>query len=324
MPFDASAFGLAAPIGFLLLTIWMIWTGVLCILRPRPRRMLYRPPRTGSRAPHKRVSLFGMSGLGKTRIAAMLAEEADWFHYSVDFRIGTRYMGEHIVDNFKREAMRNPFLRQLLRSDSIYIASNITFHNLDPLSTYLGKPGDPAKGGIPFDDYLLRQRQHRGAEISATRDALLFIGKAEEIYGYRHFVCDTSGSLCEVVDPDDPADPVMTDLASATLPVWFRGTEDDLEALTRRFEKAPKPMYYPEGFLTRLWHEHLADAGCTPEEVDPDAFIRHGFRALMAHRLPRYAAMAARWGVTVEAAEVAAVRDPQDFDALIAEALARR
>ena len=41
----------------------------------------------------------------------------------------------------------------------------------------------------------------------------------------------------------------------------------------------------------------------------------------MAHRLPRYAAMAARWGVTVEAAEVAAVRDPQDFDALIAEAL---
>ena len=52
-----------------------------------------------------------MSGLGKTRIAAMLREEADWFHYSIDFRIGTRYMGEHIVDNFKREAMRNPFLR---------------------------------------------------------------------------------------------------------------------------------------------------------------------------------------------------------------------
>ena len=116
--------------------------------------MLYETPEDWQRAPHKRVALFGMSGLGKTRIAAMLREEADWFHYSVDFRIGTRYMGEHIVDNFKREAMRNPFLRQLLRSDSIYIASNITFHNLDPLSTYLGKPGDPAKGGIPFDDYL--------------------------------------------------------------------------------------------------------------------------------------------------------------------------
>ena len=123
--------------------------------------MFYETPEDWRRARHKRVALFGMSGLGKTRIAAMLREEAEWFHYSVDFRIGTRYMGEHIVDNFKREAMRNPFLRQLLRSDSIYIASNITFHNLEPLSTYLGKPGDPAKGGIPFDEYLRRQRQHR-------------------------------------------------------------------------------------------------------------------------------------------------------------------
>lgn len=286
--------------------------------------MIYETPGDWLGAPHRRVSLFGMSGLGKTRIAAMLREEADWFHYSVDFRIGTRYMGEHIVDNFKREAMRNPFLRQLLRSDSIYIASNITFHNLEPLSTYLGKPGDPARGGIPFDDYLRRQRQHRGAEIAATRDALPFIEKAEEIYGYRNFACDTSGSLCEVVDPDDPADPVMADLARATLPVWFRGTEDDLEALTARFEKAPKPMYYPELFLTRLWEEYRAETGAAPEEVDPDAFIRHGFRALMAHRLPRYAAMAARWGVTVEAAEVATVRDPADFDALIAKAIARR
>jgi hypothetical protein len=286
--------------------------------------MLYETPGDWQRAPHKRVALFGMSGLGKTRIAAMLREEADWFHYSVDFRIGTRYMGEHIVDNFKREAMRNPFLRSLLRSDSIYIASNITFHNLEPLSTYLGKPGDPAQGGIPFDEYIRRQRQHRGAEIAATRDALPFIAKAEEIYGYQHFVCDTSGSLCEVVDPDDPADPVMVDLAAAALPVWFRGTDADLEALTTRFEKAPKPMYYPEGFLTRLWREYLADQGETADQVDPDAFIRHGFRALMAHRLPRYAAMAARWGVTVEAAEVAAIRDPRDFDALVAEALARR
>jgi len=286
--------------------------------------MIYETPADWTGAAHRRVSLFGMSGLGKTRIAAMLREEADWFHYSIDFRIGTRYMGEHIVDNFKREAMRNPFLRRLLRSDSIYIASNITFHNLEPLSTYLGKPGDPAKGGIPFDEYILRQRQHREAEISATRDTLRFIEKAEAIYGYRHFVCDTSGSLCEVVDPSSPADPVMTDLSAATLPVWFRGTEDDLEALTARFEKAPKPMYYPEGFLTRLWHEYLAGEGCAPEEVDPDAFIRHGFRALMDHRLPRYAAMAARWGVTVEAAEVGAVRDPQDFDALIRDALARR
>jgi hypothetical protein len=283
--------------------------------------MFYETPEGWRRAPHKRVALFGMSGLGKTRIAAMLAAEADWFHYSVDFRIGTRYMGEHIVDNFKREAMRNPFLRQLLRSDSIYIASNITFHNLDPLSTYLGKPGDPARGGIPFEEYLARQRQHREAEIAATRDALIFIEKARDIYGYDHFVCDTSGSLCEVVDPDDPADPVMADLAAEMLPVWIRGTAEHLDELCRRFDRQPKPMYYSEGFLTRLWRDYLAREGTAPDAVDPDAFIRHGFRALMAHRLPRYQAMAERWGVTVDGADVAAVRDPQDFAALVATAL---
>ena len=59
-------------------------------------------------------------GLGKTRIAASHAsrEAADWspsppptpflFYYSVDFRIGTRYMGVDIVDSFKREGDAQP------------------------------------------------------------------------------------------------------------------------------------------------------------------------------------------------------------------------
>ena len=286
--------------------------------------MIYETPDDWRRAGHKRVALFGMSGLGKTRIAAMLREEAEWFHYSIDFRIGTRYMGEHIVDNFKREAMRTPFLRELLRSDSIYIASNITFQNLAPLSTYLGKPGDPERGGIPFEEYLRRQRQHREAEVAATRDALHFIRKAEDLYGYSNFVCDTSGSLCEVVDPDDPADPALTDLASATLLVWIRGGDDHVEALARRFDRAPKPMYYPEDYLTRLWRDYLADTGLAPDAVNPDDFIRHGYRALMDHRLPRYRAMAENWGVTVDVAEVEQVQSPADFVELIAAALARR
>lgn len=286
--------------------------------------MRYRTVEDWRGAANKRVALFGMSGLGKTHISAMLRDCAQWFHYSVDFRIGTRYMGEHIVDNFKREAMRNPFLRELLRSDSIYIASNITFHNLSPLSTYLGKPGDPEKGGIAFEEYVQRQRQHREAEIAATRDASVFIEKAEKIYGYQHFVADTSGSLCEVVDPWDPDDRLMGELAAALLPVWIRGGEAQTDALAARFDRAPKPMYYPEDFLLALWSEYREARGVAADSVDPDDFIRFGFRRLVAARLPRYAAMAAGWGVTVEADEIAAVRDPADFDALVEAALARR
>jgi hypothetical protein len=284
--------------------------------------MRFRSGKDFRQWPAKAVTLFGMSGAGKTTLAWVLRQH-EWFHYSVDYRIGTRYMGEHIVDNFKREAMRNPFLRQLLRSDSIYIASNISFDNLTPLSTYLGKPGDPERGGIPFEEYVTRQRQHREAEIAALMDTPLFIGKARDIYGYAHFVCDTGGSICEVVDPDDPRDPVLGVLARNVLLVQIRGTDADADELARRFVKAPKPMYYPEDLLRRLWAEYREAEGLTETQVDPDAFIAWGFRRLLAHRLPRYDAIARNWGVTVEAAEIEAVRSPEDFDRLIAEAIRR-
>jgi hypothetical protein len=274
-------------------------------------------------APRKRILLFGMSGLGKTRLASLLRAGGGWFHYSVDYRIGTRYMGEHIADMFKREAMKLPLLRDLLMSDSVYIASNITFDNLAPLSTYLGKPGDPARGGLPFPDYRQRQDQHRAAEIAAMLDTPRFIDRAEAIYGYPHFVCDTSGSICEVVEPDDPADPVMAALAGAMLLIWIEGSEAHRDALCARFDRAPKPMYYRPDFLARVWEEFLDRTGATPDTVDPDAFLRFGYARLLDSRQPRYAAMAAH-GVRVSAEEVAEVDSPAAFDALIARAIDRR
>lgn len=269
-------------------------------------------------APKKRVLLFGMSGLGKTTLANMLRADAHWFHYSVDYRIGTRYMGEYISDNFKREAMKVPLMRELMLSDSVYISSNITFDNLAPLSTYLGKPGDSAKGGLPFDEYQRRQNQHRLAEISALLDTARFIDRAEDIYGYQNFVCDTSGSICEVVDADDPNDPTMTALADHMLMVWIQGSDAHKDELARRFDRAPKPMYYRPEFLTQVWAEFTAQNA----DQDPDAFLRFGYAQLLQARQPRYAAMA-KWGVTVTAQEVAAVRQPADFDRLIATALDR-
>ena len=143
--------------------------------------MIYSNRNEWLAAARKRVLLFGMSGLGKTYLASMLRGSGEWFHYSVDYRIGTRYMGEYIADNFKREAMKNPFLRELLLSDSVYIASNITFDNLAPLSTYMGKPGSQARGGLPFDEYMKRQNQHRVAEKATLMDTTHFIERAEDI-----------------------------------------------------------------------------------------------------------------------------------------------
>jgi hypothetical protein len=285
--------------------------------------MIYADAASYLAAPAKRVLLFGMSGLGKTRAANLLRAGGDWFHYSVDYRIGTRYMGEFISDMFKREAMKLPLLRNLLMTDSVYIASNITFDNLAPLSTYLGTPGNPDKGGLAYAEYCRRQDQHAQAEIAAMLDTTRFIDRAKAIYNYPNFICDTSGSICEVVEADDPSDPVMRELADHHLLVWIKGSEAHREELCRRFDRAPKPMYFRPAFLTQIWGEYLALQGKPEAEIDPDAFLRFGYARLLESRQPRYEAMA-RWGVTVTADEVAALTSAQDFNLLMARALDRR
>ncbi len=286
--------------------------------------MLYPTPEHWQRAPQRALALIGMSGVGKTRISQILRDTGGWFHYSVDYRIGTRYLGEEITDGFKREAMKVPVLRDMLRSDSIYIGSNLSFHNLAPLSHWLGKPGDPARGGLPFEEYCARQRLHAAAEGAAMRDAPAFVARGRELYGYDHFVCDTSGSICEIVDAEDRGDPVLDALSRALLIVYIRGTEAHEEALKARFDRAPKPMYYREDFLRRLWARYCAARGVDEWGVDPDDFIRWGFAELLTHRRPLYQAIADRWGVTVELDAVATCETAEDVVSLIGAALARR
>ncbi len=38
---------------------------------------------------------------------------------------------------------------------------------------------------------MKRQDQHREAEIAATLDTARFIDRAEDLYGYKDFICDT-------------------------------------------------------------------------------------------------------------------------------------
>lgn len=274
--------------------------------------------------PRKAVTVFGMAGVGKTRLGNLLRKE-DWFHFSVDFRIGTRHMGEYIVDNFKREAMKVPFLAELLRSDSIYISSNITFDNLEPLSTYLGTPGNPSEGGLPFAEYQRRQEQHRVAEVYALLDVPYFIGRAKDLYGYDNFLCDTGGSLIEVLDPHNPEDPVVKALSENTLLVYLKGSEDDAQRLIERFRAAPKPMYYPPTFLIEKWAEFKRLNGVRhDDDVDPAAFAVWGFEALLRDRLPRYRALAANFGYAIDAEDLAKVRDEKDFMELMCRAIDAR
>ena len=284
--------------------------------------MLYSTSGAWRSAQHRSVLVYGMSGLGKTHMSNLLRASGSWFHYSIDYRIGTRYMGEYIADNAKAQAMKVPFLRDLLMSDSIYIGSNITFDNLSPVATYLGKPGNPDQGGLPMEEYARRQEQFRLAEIAALRDTARFARRAEALYGYPNFICDTGGSICEWVDPENDDDPLMRELSESCLMIWIRGDDAHTEELVRRFDRAPKPMAYQPAFLLRCWQEYLKETGSAEDAVDPDAFVRWTYARALAHRQPRYEAMA-RWGVTVTADEVAALASDQDFEDLIARAIDR-
>jgi hypothetical protein len=153
-------------------------------------------------------------------------------------------------------------------------------------------------------------------------DTARFIDRAETIYGYPSFVCDTSGSICEVLNPDDPDDPVLKQLSQSLLLVWIKGSAAHTAELIRRFDRAPKPMYYQPAFLHSAWEEYRATHSVSEENCDPDSFVRWTYARALAHRQPRYEAMA-RQGVTVTAEEVAAVHSPADFDAMMARALDR-
>lgn len=267
---------------------------------------------------HRNVTLLGMSGVGKTYLSALLRRH-DWYHYSGDYRIGTRYLDESILDLIKEQAMQVPSLSQLLRNDWIYIRNNIKISDLGPVLSFVGKLGNPELGGVPLEDFQRRQAQYREGEIAAMHDVPAFIDKAQKIYGYKNFVNDVGGSLCELDDPG-----VIDLLVKHTLMLYIQVTDQEEERkLIARAQSDPKPLYYRPEFLLEQMQVYLGENGLDyAAEMDPDAFTRWVFPRLFHSRVPRYETIAEQ-GYTVTSREVAQVRDEQDFLGLLETAIAR-
>lgn len=267
---------------------------------------------------HKAITLLGMSGVGKTTLANNLPQSS-WFHYSGDYRIGTHYMDEPIMDNIKQQAMKIDFLRDLLRSDSIFIANNITIHNLEPISSFLGRLGSEELGGLPLDEFLRRQHLHREAENNAMIDVANFMAKGSAIYGYQHFLNDTGGSVCELDSPE--AEKVLAD---NTVVLYIRADEDMEQELIRRAISNPKPMYYSEEFLRKQLKIYIEQENLRGvDEMDPKKFAQWIFPELVKHRRPLYQGLADKYGYTITAKEAEQVRSEQDFVDLVELAIER-
>ncbi len=267
----------------------------------------------------KSITLMAMSGAGKTTLANKLPRQK-WFHYSGDYRIGTKYLDEPILDNIKRRAMDVPFLRELLLSDSIYICNNVTVDNLTPVSSFLGKIGNPELGGLSLKEFKRRQQLHHQAEISAMLDVPDFIKKSEDIYGYKHFINDAGGSLCELDNPT-----VLDTLAKHTLILYIKIPPDLEKTIIERAKTDPKPLYYREDFLDEKLAEFMDKRYFSaPEMIPPDEFVTWVFPELFRSRLPRYEAIARQYGYTIDANDAAQVNNEDDFIRLIADAIAEQ
>lgn len=260
----------------------------------------------------KAITLLGMSGVGKTHLACNL-RKAHWFHYSGDYRIGTRYLNESILDNVKQQAMQIPLLKELLLSDSININNNISVDNLKAVSTFLGQLGDPEKGGLGLREFKRRQTLHRDAEIAAMNDVPEFIQRSHNVYGYDHFINDAGGSLCELDDQS-----VLETLAKHTLIIYIKATEQDEIELIQRADQDPKPLYYREAFLNEHLSIYLEERKLEYAAlIEPDDFVRWVFSRLFYNRIPRYQAISDQYGYTLSTNDISRVNSETDFLALI-------
>ncbi|SFV85890.1 ATPases of the AAA+ class [hydrothermal vent metagenome] len=257
-----------------------------------------------------------MSGVGKTHLSKLLSNKDKWYHFSGDYRIGAEYLNEAILDNIKQNVKQDDWLAGLLSNNSISIQNHITFDNLSSVSAFLGKVGNPEQGGLPIDEFTRRQALHRQAEVNTMLDVPKFIEKSKQ-QGFNHFINDAGGSLCELDD-----DKVYQTLAEHTLILYIRASKTNESALIERAQTHPKPLYYQAEFLKAQLEVYLAENGLTyAAQINPDAFVGWIFPRLLAHRIPKYEAIADKYGYTIDSEDLYQCKNADEMCELIHGAL---
>ena len=265
---------------------------------------------------NKRVTLLGMSGVGKTHLAKLIGENGGWYHFSGDYHIGANYLKDEIINNIAKKMKQDPWLQNLLDNESISVNSQVTFDNLEPISAFLGKVGNPEKGGLAIDEFIRRQKLFLDAEIKAMYDVPGFIKQSQQS-GYDNFINDAGGSLCELGD-----EKLYQLLAKNTLIIYIKANKEAKRALIERSKKQPKPVYYHPDFFESALSSYLKKNSLDyVAQINPDAFVRWVFPKLIEDRLEKYQTLADQYGYTIKSDDLCHCHSAEDVINLISGSL---
>jgi hypothetical protein len=129
-------------------------------------------------------------------------------------------------------------------------------------------------------------------------------------------VNDTSGSLCELDD-----DSILDALGEKSLFVYLKFKEDQHEELVRRAIEHPKSLYYPAALFDEYLQRYMDEnAMSVAEDIAPEEFVRWVFPHLFAARLPKYQALADRYGVTIPAEKFQNITSEDEVIQIVNEA----
>lgn len=240
---------------------------------------------------NKSLTLIGMSGVGKTYLSGLL-ENWGWARYSCDYEIGNRYLADQL-----KAHMSSP-------------------EDMGALSDFIGKLGNPALGGLPYDEFKKRQKFYYDAECLSVSGVAAAIENAKA-NGFHNFVHDSTGSLCEIMD-----DQLHEELGRQTLFVYLKAGEREEKLVLERAKEHPKPLFFPPALFDVWVNEYLKEKNLfSSDMIEPDDFSRDVFPKLFHSRLPKYQRLADLYGVTIPCSAFYEVTTPKGFDEVIAKAL---
>ena len=234
---------------------------------------------------HKVITLMGMSGVGKTYLSLLLSGQ-DWFHYSCDLEIGTKYLGAEIEETLGEK-------------------NTVVAEDLSQLSRYVGQVG---KGALSLDEFKRRQQKYMDAECQTLHDLKDVVRDAVD-KGYTHIINDSTGSFCEIDD-----DVLLDSVDENSLIVYIKANQEEEKKVLKRAQDYPKPMFFsPEKLDTWLAQYAVENGVKSTNEFDKDGFGRWVFPRLFENRLPKYQAIADKYGVTINSEKFQDVKTADEF-----------